>query len=197
MRLVRFKDSKFQFNRTDVDGVTIRERPWRFDGGAAEYCSVGAIQIFEQGTCTHAVDADERVAPGYVRIIDIDATRRISPDDIVSLRKNKVAIPSDEPAAHPGRDLLDFSGAPAECEAESVDRSNKSWSLRVVGKGAPDFSDKNIQIRFHDVTVGPDFLEEIVFGDDVRPACEQEAQQVERFRGKMDLLPVFQKLSGI
>jgi hypothetical protein len=67
----------------------------------------------------------------------------------------------------------------------------------VVGEGAPDFADKNIQIRFHDVTVGPDFPEEIVFGDDVRPAYEQEAQQVERFRGKMDFLPVFQKLSGV
>jgi hypothetical protein len=137
------------------------------------------------------------MAPGYVRIIDIDATRRISPDDIVSLRENKVAIPSDEPATHPGRDLLDFSGAPAECESDSVYRPNESRSLRVVGKCAPDFSDQNIQIRFHDVTVGPDFPEEIVFGDDVRPACEQEAQQVERFRGKMNFLPVFQKLSGV
>jgi len=67
----------------------------------------------------------------------------------------------------------------------------------VVGKGAPDFSDKNIQIRFHDVTIGPDFPEEIVFGDDIRPVCEQEAQQVERFGGKMDFRPVFQKLSGV
>jgi hypothetical protein len=67
----------------------------------------------------------------------------------------------------------------------------------VVGKGAPDFSDQNIQIRFHDVTVRPDFPEEIVFGDDVRPAFEQEAEQVERFRRKMNFLAVFQKLSGV
>jgi hypothetical protein len=67
----------------------------------------------------------------------------------------------------------------------------------VVGKGAPDFADKNIQIRFHDVTVGPDFPQEIVFGDDIRPLCEQEAQQVECFSGKMDFLPVFQKLPGV
>jgi hypothetical protein len=67
----------------------------------------------------------------------------------------------------------------------------------VVGEGAPDFSDQNIQIRFHDVTVRPECPEEIVFTDDVRPACEQEAQQVERFRGKMNFLPVFQKLSGV
>src|ERR1700730_6008571 len=112
------------------------------------------------------------MAPGYVRIIDIDAARRIPPDDIVSLRENKVPIPSDEPATHPGRDLLDFGGALAECESDSVHRSNESRSLRVVGKGASDFSDQNIQIRFHYVTVGPDFPEEIVFGDDVRPACE-------------------------
>jgi hypothetical protein len=137
------------------------------------------------------------MAPGYVRVIDTDATRRISPDDIVSLRENKVTILSDEPATHPGRDLLDFGGAPAECESDSVNGSNESWSLRVVGKGSPDFSDQNIQIRFHDVTVGPDLSEEIVFGDDVRPAGEQEAQQVERFGRKMNLLPVFQKLSGV
>src|SRR5215813_4340038 len=130
------------------------------------------------------------MAPGYVRIIDIDATRRISPDDIVSLRENKVAIPSDEPATHPRRDLLDFSGAPAECESDSVHRSNESRSLRVVGKGAPDFSDQNIQIRFHNVTVRPDFPEEIVFGDHVGPAGEQQAKHVERFRGKMDLVSV-------
>src|SRR6476620_7419732 len=117
--LVRSSKSKFQFNRTDVDDVTIRERRWRFDARAADQCSVGAFQILEQGTFTHAVDADQRMAPGYVRIIDTDATRRISPDDIVSLRENKVAIPSDEPATHPGRDLLDFSGAPAECESDS------------------------------------------------------------------------------
>ena len=67
----------------------------------------------------------------------------------------------------------------------------------MVGKSAPDFSDQNIQIRFHDVTVGPDFPEEIVFGDDVRPARQQEAKQVERFRGQMDFLRVFQKLSGV
>jgi hypothetical protein len=137
------------------------------------------------------------MAPGYVRIIDIDATRWISSDDIVSLRENKVAIPSDEPATHPGRDLFDFSGASAECESDSVHRSNESRSLRVVGKGAPDFSDQNIQIRFDNVTAGPDLPEEIVFGDDVRPACEQEAQHVERLRRKMNFLPVFQKLSGV
>jgi hypothetical protein len=34
--LTRSKNSKFQFNRTDVDDVAIRERRWRFDEGVAE-----------------------------------------------------------------------------------------------------------------------------------------------------------------
>src|SRR5436190_9062032 len=140
--------------------------------------------------------------PGYIRIIQTDTARRISSDDIAPLRQNKVAILPDKPATHPirncrGRHILDFGSAPAESESDSVYSSNEPRSLCIVGKRTADFTDHNVQIRFHDVAVGPDLPEEIFFCDDVRPACKQDTEQVERFRGQMNLLPVTQQLPGV
>ena len=59
--------------------------------------------------------------------------------------------------------------------------------LRRVGDGATNLANEDIQVRFDDVGVRPDSRQQGGLLDDVGPAFEQGAQEVERLRGQRDL----------
>src|SRR5262249_18334347 len=69
--------------------------------------------------------------------------------------------------------------------------------LRVVPQRSPDFANEHIQIGFRNVAVGPDFPQKFILADNVRSTREHDAKQVERFRRKMNVGPVTEKLSCI
>ena len=81
--------------------------------------------------------------------------------------------------------------------ADSVNGSNEALMLRRVRNRPPDFANQDVQIRIDDIGVGPDARVQLALVDDFRPALEQDAQQVERFRGKVDLALVVEQLPGL
>jgi hypothetical protein len=71
--------------------------------------------------------------------------------------------------------------------SNTVHGPDESRTLRFVLHRFPDFADQHVQIRIADVGIGPDSCVQLGLSEDLRPPFEQNPEQVEGLRGKVDL----------
>ena len=90
---------KLELEWANPDDVAVSEWRLRLDDGATEQSTVGAVEVVKNSGPLDAVDSDARVPARHIRVIQPDRARRITPDDVVAFKKNKLAVPLDEPVA--------------------------------------------------------------------------------------------------
>jgi len=67
-----------------------------------------------------------------------------------------------------------------------MNRPNKACVVNVISQCASQLGNKARQISLHNERVGPQMLVKLLFGRDLRPAQQQNGQQIDRFRREMD-----------
>ncbi len=76
-----------------------------------------------------------------------------------------------------------------------MDGSDEFGLLAVVPDGAPDFANQDIEIGVDDIGIRPDSRVQRLLLNDLRPALDQRAEQVEGLRGEVDLCARAQELA--
>ena len=77
---------------------------------------------------------------------------------------------------------------------EPIDRPQKNRPGRGVAKGASNLGHQTRQVRLLDERRRPQSLLQLGFRHGARPVVEEDRQQLERFRRKMDLIAVSEEL---
>jgi hypothetical protein len=91
---------------------------------------------------------------------------------------------------------MTFSPSESEDVRPAQATQHEFGLLPVVADGSPDFAHQNVEIGVGNVGIRPDSRVQRLLLDDLRPALDQRAEQVERLRGEMDLCARAQKLAG-
>lgn len=128
--------------------------------------------------------------PGHAVHIQENGAPRTTSDHVVAFSETKCRALPGQPTQHRPRIHLwrgFVNRFAAECVSDAMHRSDETRLADVIVDRLPDFPDQHIESGVDDERVRPDARMQHTLVEHLRPMLNQEAEQVERLRGQVDV----------
>ena len=180
---------KVASDRTEADGIAVRERDRGGDPLGASKRSVLAAAVLEhRGVGRHD---DPRMTAGDGRRVEPDLDVSIPSNDVFAARQREAPAVRFEPAPEASRRRVSRFRQRHRITAERVAEAmhgphELGRAGRVIERGA-DFGDEVREVGLGDEGAGPETFLQVCFGDRLRPRLHERRQQVERLGLEMNV----------